>query len=52
MVLGGGMLLASPVVRRTVLGTLVPLLPGQKGADGALGALLPDVERYLRLKAM
>ncbi len=52
MIFGAGMLLASPVIRRTVLGSLTPLLPGQDGANGALGGLLPDVERYLKLKAM
>jgi len=46
------MLLASPVIRRTVLGDVTPLLPGHDGANGALGGLLPDVERYLKLKAM
>jgi hypothetical protein len=49
---GAGMLLASPVIRRTVLGTLTPLLPGQNGSGGALGGVFPDVERYLKLKAM
>jgi hypothetical protein len=52
MVFGAGMLLASPVIRRTVLGSLTPLLPGRNGAGGALGGVLPDVERYLKLKAM
>jgi hypothetical protein len=52
MVFGAGMLLASPVIRRTVLGALTPMLPGQDGANGTAGGLLPDVERYLRLKAM
>jgi hypothetical protein len=53
MVFGAGMLLASPVIRRTVLGSLTPLLPGQDGTTtGPLGALLPDVDRYMRLKAM
>jgi hypothetical protein len=52
MVVGAGMLLASPVIRRTVLGTLTPLLPGQDGAGGDIGGLLPDVERYMKLKAM
>jgi hypothetical protein len=52
MIFGAGMLLASPVIRRTVLGALTPMLPGQDGANGTLGGLLPDVERYLKLKAM
>jgi hypothetical protein len=55
MVFGAGMLLASPVIRRTVLGALTPMLPGQdetNGSLGALGGLLPDIERYMKLKAM
>ena len=52
MIFGAGMLMASPVIRRTVLGALTPLLPGQDGANGTAGGLLPDVERYLKLKAM
>ena len=52
MIFGAGMLLASPVIRRTVLGALTPMLPGQDAANGTLGGLIPDVERYMRLKAM
>jgi hypothetical protein len=52
MIFGAGMLMASPTIRRAVLGALSPMLAGQDGANGALGALLPDVERYLKLKAM
>jgi hypothetical protein len=52
MVFGAGMLLASPVIRRTVLGSLPNLIPGQEGRQGVLGGIIPDVERYLKLKAM
>jgi hypothetical protein len=52
MVFGAGMLLASPVIRRTVLGIVTPMLPGHDGANGTLGGFFPDVERYLKLKAM
>ena len=52
MTFGAGMLLASPVIRRTVLGSLTPLLSGQDGTNGVLGGLLPDVERYVKLKSM
>jgi len=34
MIFGAGMLLASPVIRRTVLGGLTPLLPGHDGPTG------------------
>jgi hypothetical protein len=52
MIFGAGMLLASPVIRRTVLGVLTPMLPGQDRANGTFGGLVPDVERYMKLKAM
>ena len=52
MIVGAGMILASPVIRRTVVGSLIPLLSDPEGASGALSGLVPDVERYLRLKAM
>ena len=52
MVFGAGMLLASPVIRRAVLGTLMPLLPGQNGTKGSIAGVLPDIEHYLKLKAM
>jgi hypothetical protein len=35
-----------------LLGGLTPILHGQNGANGSLGVLLPDVERYLKLKGM
>jgi hypothetical protein len=52
MIFGAGMLLASPVIRRTVLGSLTSLLPAPNGSSGVLDGFLPDVERYLKLKAM
>jgi hypothetical protein len=52
MIFGAGMLLASPVIRRTVLGSLMQQLPSQDGDGGVLAGLLPDVERYLKLKGM
>jgi len=51
-IFGAGMLFAGPFIRRTVVGALTPMLPGQNGANGTLGRLVPDVERYLKLKAM
>jgi hypothetical protein len=45
---GAGLILAHPTVRRTLLGGIAPL-----GALGSgIGGVLPDVERYLKLKAM
>jgi hypothetical protein len=51
MVFGAGMLMASPMIRRAVLGSLQPMLSGQGNSGRPLGAL-QDVERYIKLKAM
>jgi hypothetical protein len=51
VVLGAGLLLAAPGVRRALLGGLSQMLPGQDGAQG-IGGVIPDVERYLKLRAM
>lgn len=51
-IFGAGMILASPVIRRTLLGSLTPMLPSHEGSHGMLGMLIPDVERYLKLKSM
>jgi hypothetical protein len=48
VVFGAGIILAHPAVRRTVLGSVAPL--GSLGSG--IGGVLPDVERYLKLKAM
>jgi hypothetical protein len=45
---GTGLILAHPAVRRTLLGSIAPL--GSLGSG--IGGVLPDVERYLKLKAM
>jgi len=51
VVLGVGMLLAALAVRRTLIGGLSSFLPDQEGAHG-IGGVIPDVERYLKLRAM
>ena len=43
MVFGAGLILTNPFVRRYT---------SQLGAGGLLGAGLPDVERYFRLRSM
>jgi hypothetical protein len=48
LVLGAGLVLAHPAMRRTLLGGVAPL--GSLG--NGIGGVLPDVERYLKLKAM
>jgi hypothetical protein len=45
---GAGLILAHPAVRQTLLGGSASL--GSLG--GGIGGVLPDVERYLKLKAM
>jgi hypothetical protein len=52
VVLGTGVLLAHPTLRRTLLGNLAPLLPGQFVSDSSRGGVLTDVDRYLKLRAM
>jgi hypothetical protein len=53
LVLGTGMVMAHPAIRRGVLASLLPLFPAlQDPAKAGLGASLPDVQRYLRLRAM
>jgi hypothetical protein len=51
--LGAGLILAHPGIRRSVMASLAPLLPQPQGPirDG-IGGLLPDVERYMRIKGM
>ncbi len=43
VVFGAGLILSNPFVRRYT---------SRLGAGGLLGAALPDVERYLRLRSM
>jgi hypothetical protein len=53
MVLGAGLLLARPSVRRALTSTLTPLLPEDRSQLGErIGGILPDVERYLKIKSM
>jgi hypothetical protein len=52
VVLGAGVLLAHPLLRRTLLGNVIPLLPDQLGSEGGRTGVLTDVERYLKLRAM
>jgi hypothetical protein len=51
MVVGAGLLLARPSVRRTITGGLAPLLPEGPLAS-RVGGVIPDLERYLKLKSM
>jgi hypothetical protein len=53
MVLGVGLVIAHPGVRKALLAGLTPLLPELQGQFGdGIGGVLPDVERYLKLRAM
>jgi hypothetical protein len=50
---GAGMILASPGIRRTVLAGLTPLLPEVKEPMAlSFSGLLPDVERYMKIRSM
>jgi hypothetical protein len=49
---GAGLILANPLIRRSIVG-LTPILPALKEPTGSgLGGLLPDVERYMKIRAM
>jgi hypothetical protein len=51
--LGAGMILANPLIRRTVVAGLRPLIPELNEPMGAgLNGLLPDVERYMKIRSM
>jgi hypothetical protein len=56
MVFGAGLILAHPTLRRAVVAGLTPLLPELQNPMGSglsgVNAVLPDVERYLKLRAM
>ena len=49
---GAGVLMAHPLVRQAMLGKLTPLLSDREGTSNALAGVLPDVQRYLKLRAM
>ena len=51
--MGAGMILANPGVRRVVMASLTPVMPELKGPMAAsLGGLVPDVERYMKIRGM
>ena len=53
LVAGAGLILSHPVVKRQVregLDRFVPGIPGNLG--GGLSTLVPDVQRYLKLRSM
>jgi len=48
---GAGMLLANPAIRRMVAG-LTPVVPELKEPTAVGFGLLPDVERYMKIRSM
>jgi hypothetical protein len=53
MAFGAGLILAHTGIRRSVMAGLTPLLPQPQGSiQAGLGGLLPDVERYMKIKGM
>jgi hypothetical protein len=53
MVLGAGLVMAHPRVRQVVLGNVAPLLPSlEEPLRAGANKVLPDVERYLKLRSM
>jgi hypothetical protein len=55
MMLGAGMILSHPRIRKSALATLMPLLPelqNSLSAGDLAASLLPEVDRYMRLRSM
>jgi hypothetical protein len=54
IVLGAGLIAAHPAIRRVAEASLKGILPeiGNNPLQEGLGVLAPDVERYLKLRAM
>jgi len=51
MVFGAGIVLSNPAVRQFLMGQVGGLSESEEPMQG-LAAVLPDVERYLRIRAM
>jgi hypothetical protein len=53
MVFGAGLIMSSPAIRKTLLSGLGAASGGGEGGfAGGINAVLPDVERYLKIRAM
>jgi hypothetical protein len=53
MILGAGMVLAHPALRKSAKAAMTALMPDLEGPlKAGVRGVLPDVERYLRLKGM
>jgi hypothetical protein len=53
MVLGAGLIASHPTIRRTVRAGLESVLPDLQGSVGSqLGVVVPDVRRYMKIRAM
>lgn len=51
MVFGAGMILANPAVRQFLLGQLANMGDSEDKIQGLAG-VLPDLERYMKIRAM
>jgi hypothetical protein len=53
MLLGAGLVLAHPAIRRSAKAALAALMPDlEQPLKAGIRGVLPDVERYLKLKGM
>lgn len=53
IVMGAGMVLSHPGVRRMLLSSLASAMPeGEDPLESGLAGILPDVERYMKIRAM
>ena len=53
IVLGAGMAMAHPAIRKTIKATLTSLMPElEQPLKAGIRGILPDVEHYLKLRGM
>ncbi len=53
MILGGGLAMTHPAIRRSAKAAISALMPEfQEPLKAGIRGVLPDLERYLRLKSM
>lgn len=55
MLLGAGLIASHPAVRKSLqaaLATVIPDVQNRLGSMNAISAVVPDIQRYMRLRSM
>ncbi len=53
LVAGAGLIMAHPVVRRQLRSSLDRVIPGiPEGLGGGLATVVPDLQRYMKIRSM